>query len=339
MTRQHLLLATLIPTQCGGASFELDTMASSRAQAGKAQLDELLRDSSSASCWGRAIESLTAGCKQMDDVERSRLAVQFANCHLEKSGLQTYECSESMNIAQCTGPMVASPSGLAYSTYTLFYSHAESMCFYLKSSAFQESTESAVSSLQRGTEQTAARLGQLQAQASAVVDATAAIITEQAAAAAAAEALLQGQKLAASELESLQRSQAAAFAAAEKAVAGLGAQSAAALEGLKRDTEALSSKQQGLLGGLDRLLNIQGALLGEFMDMKTIIFYTCAVLLSLALTSTPRSSAARFPIFCCLTLNVLIEKVWPGWTRNQRRGIGWRMGCAERSQRCHVDPC
>ena len=45
------------------------------------------------------------------------------------------------------------------------------------------------------------------------------------------------------------------------------------------------------------------------MDVKTIVFYTCAVLLGLALTSTPRSSAARFPIFCCLTINVFLEKL------------------------------
>ena len=33
-----------------------------------------------------------------------------------------------MSVAECTRPMVDSPSGLAYSAYTTFYTHAESMC-------------------------------------------------------------------------------------------------------------------------------------------------------------------------------------------------------------------
>ena len=65
---------------------------------------------------------------------------------------------------------------------------------------------------------------------------------------------------------------------------------------------------RSLLGGVDRLLGLQDALLGEFMDTKTILFYTCSVLLSLALTSTQRTSSARLPIFLALTLNVLVEK-------------------------------
>ena len=65
---------------------------------------------------------------------------------------------------------------------------------------------------------------------------------------------------------------------------------------------------RSLLGGVDRLLGMQDALLGEFMDTKTILFYTCSVILSLALTSTQRTASARLPIFLALTLNVLVEK-------------------------------
>ena len=147
MTRMAAL--TLLLATCDASRFEVDTMAGSREQTGKAQLDELLRDTVGASCWGRALENLKAGCRQMDDVERSRLAVQVrasvlavsfarrsrrladalrlpkptrrrplsrvaqsANCHLEQSGLSTYECddrSDSMDIAACTGPMVNRP--------------------------------------------------------------------------------------------------------------------------------------------------------------------------------------------------------------------------------------
>ncbi len=45
------------------------------------------------------------------------------------------------------------------------------------------------------------------------------------------------------------------------------------------------------------------------MDIKTIVFYACAILLTLSLTATPRTGSARLPMFGCLTLNVVLEKL------------------------------
>ena len=39
------------------------------------------------------------------------------------------------------------------------------------------------------------------------------------------------------------------------------------------------------MGGLDRVLSLQGSVLGEFLDLKTLFFSTCAVMLCLALTA------------------------------------------------------
>lgn len=299
MSRVLLLSLSL---SLGNASiFQIDEMASSRAEEGRRQLEELLHDSSAhKSCWEKAVETLSAGCRQMNDTERSHLAVQFANCHLAKSGLPTYACSASMDVAACTLPMVESPSGLAFSTYTLFYSHAESMCFYLQSSAFQQATESSVLQLQLGTQQAASQLRRLEAQAIEVVGATSTILHEQQQAAELAAQMQRSQKMAAVELASLQASQASAFARSETLVATLSHQSSEALDGLRRETDALTSKQRTLLGGLDQLLSAQSVIFGEFMDLKTIVFYTCAVLLGLALTSTPRTAAARLLIFAIL---------------------------------------
>ena len=38
-----------------------------------------------------------------------------------------------MSLIECTKPMIDSPSSVAYTAYTHFYTHAESMCFYLQS--------------------------------------------------------------------------------------------------------------------------------------------------------------------------------------------------------------
>ncbi|KAJ1633737.1 hypothetical protein T492DRAFT_837337 [Pavlovales sp. CCMP2436] len=137
--------------------FQLDASAGARIAAGKAQLDELLSNGKGAEsrgtqCWKAAVASLDAGCKGLDDEQQSRLAVAFTNCHFEKSGLKTYACDRSASVQTCTSAMATDLNGMPYSVYTTFYTHAESMCFYLQSAAFQERTEAAVSSLHGAVE-------------------------------------------------------------------------------------------------------------------------------------------------------------------------------------------
>ena len=153
--------------------------------------------------------------------------------------------------------MVGSTNSIAYNAYTQFFTHAESMCFYLQSAAFQAATEHAVDALHATARGTAERLGELQQHAGALVDETKAIRVEQEAASEAAAALLAGQRLATSELSQLSSKQAAAFEQAESSLAQLGGESQAALAELRRGTEEIGRKQGSLLGGLDRVLSLQ----------------------------------------------------------------------------------
>lgn len=235
-------------------AFQADPTAGDRLQRGATQL-QVLRDEAAkhgeagapqASCWAAAVGKLESGCAQVakDDDAQSRLAVEFTNCHLAKSGLPTYDCTAQMTLQECTRPMVDSASGLAYSTYTLFYTHTESICFYMQSQAFQASTEAAVNALHTASRDAASRLQGLQQQAAEIGGRATEILSEQTAAAAAQQALLQGQRQAREELSGLQQAQEASFAQAESALGALGAQSRTALEELKRDTSELSSKQR-----------------------------------------------------------------------------------------------
>ena len=157
LSHSSRLIFLVAVSLCRASTFELDRAASLRIQAGKEQLERLELDPNSQGCWAKAVDDLKEGCRSMDDVQRSRLAVQvaalphtvqtplplpsmtaadallpavaqFTNCHLEKSAMTTYACTSAMSVAECTRPMVDSPSGLAYSAYTTFYTHAESMC-------------------------------------------------------------------------------------------------------------------------------------------------------------------------------------------------------------------
>ena len=289
--------------------FQQDASAATRLQEGKAQLERVRSEPLARDCWTGAVDDLQEGCKNMDDTQHSKLAVKFTNCKLQQTGLETYDCTPDMSVEACTRPMVDSTNSIAYNTYIHFFTHAESMCFYLQSSAFQAATEQAVDALQSTAAGTAARLGELQEHAGALIDDTKAIRAEQAAASEAASALLAGQRLASAELQSLSSAQAAAFEAAESSLAQLGGESQAALDELRRGTEEIGKKQGTLLGGLDRVLSLQGSVLGEFLDIKTLFFYTCAVMLCLALTATPRTAGARLPIFALLTLNLILEKL------------------------------
>lgn len=133
-----LAAVTAMAGATASAVFQVDDAAAQRAAAGKAQLELLHSDQS---CSARAVVELEHGCREMGDVEQSRLAVHFTNCHLAKSGLETYECTVAMSIEACTKPMVNSPASLAYTAYTHFYTHAESMCFYLQVGPFARSLD------------------------------------------------------------------------------------------------------------------------------------------------------------------------------------------------------
>jgi len=64
-----------------------------------------------------------------------------------------------------------------------------------------------------------------------------------------------------------------------------------------------------LLRGLDHVLDIQSTLLSHSMDVASVMFYCCAVLMTWVLTAMPRTAPARVPIFSLLIGNALVEHV------------------------------
>ena len=105
------------------AAFQHDHTATERAQRGATQLQVLRAEADKqgeagapqASCWAAAVAELESGCAQIakDDDVQSRLAVQFTNCHLAKSGLPTYECTAAMSLQESSAldglPVVRKP--------------------------------------------------------------------------------------------------------------------------------------------------------------------------------------------------------------------------------------
>ena len=92
----------------------------SQLEHGRQQLD-LVRSHSVlpkyGSCWKRALEELEQGCKQLTDEEQSYLALQFANCFLERSGMETYPCKRGDDISNCLVNM----DNNAFTSYSNFF--------------------------------------------------------------------------------------------------------------------------------------------------------------------------------------------------------------------------
>ena len=101
LTRSTLLLSLIILTTTSPDSSSDDQ----RKALGENKFQELQEKTVSSSCWKDAVARLNTTCKRITDVEQSRLAVAFANCHLAKSGRQVYHCSDTITIQECTGDM------------------------------------------------------------------------------------------------------------------------------------------------------------------------------------------------------------------------------------------
>lgn len=117
------------------------------------------KDRTASSCWLTALQTLIESCKSMDEILRSKFAVQLANCHLQASGLKTFPCklilllrisiyiyiyikkisncvfilyislsflpigTSEMSVFECTEPLAA--NAIAFNTYTEFFIHSD----------------------------------------------------------------------------------------------------------------------------------------------------------------------------------------------------------------------
>ena len=110
---------------------------------GEARLRELEGKAEHSPCWREAVKGLNASCKLLSDIQQSRLAVAFANCHLDKSGRQTYPCTGDMTIAECTNGMDTD----AFQSYTHFFMHTGHICYFLQIEVWQGRTEGLIDRL------------------------------------------------------------------------------------------------------------------------------------------------------------------------------------------------
>ena len=123
---------------------------------GEQAMKDVERKADDSPCWKEAVSRLNSTCKLLSDVQQSRLAVSFANCHLEKSGRDTYPCTDAMTVKECTQDMDHD----AFQTYTHFFTHTGHICYFLQSELWQERTEGVIGRLSDTSSETVEKLEQ-----------------------------------------------------------------------------------------------------------------------------------------------------------------------------------
>lgn len=125
-----------------------------RKRLGERKFREVVKKSEENPCWKDAVSKLNHTCQKLTDVEQSRLAVAFANCHLGKSGRTTYACDSTMSIRACTEDM----DSVAFQTYTEFFTHTGHICYFLQNQLWQEKAENVILQLSQTSSETVFKL-------------------------------------------------------------------------------------------------------------------------------------------------------------------------------------
>ncbi|XP_047099644.1 uncharacterized protein LOC124717033 [Schistocerca piceifrons] len=95
----------------------------------------------SGTCWKQAVAALQGGCRQLDEKTHGDLALQFSDCFLEMSGLEKHNCQ--FEDKACLREM----NQIAFDTYSKFYIHTQSMCYFLYNQAWHQETEKTIARL------------------------------------------------------------------------------------------------------------------------------------------------------------------------------------------------
>ena len=78
--------------------------------------------------------------------------------------------------------------------------------------------------------------------------------------------------------------------------------------------KATTSEQKDLIFEVfDRIKSLQSIVMGEFSGFYSLIFYVLSILVSYLVTSTPRTSGARFWLFLVMTANIIVERLIIAW--------------------------
>lgn len=232
-------------------------------------------------CWEDAVLKLEKSCQQLDENTQSWLAVAFTHCFLKTSGMddllsadacdpivqprQLFSTSLIPQLKRC----VKSIDMRIFHTYSLFYVHTQSICFYLHSEQWQKHTENLVDNL-------------VQTAQSVSSDLNSAVGTIQ-------------------QLEELQHS-------SLQAQVSLNEELTSAKTSLQSFQEQTKEQRDLIMKILDQFNSLSQFLVIEFSANSAIVYYIFAMLVIYFATTHQRVQSARLVLYFLLALNFVLEK-------------------------------
>jgi len=266
-----------------GARIDLSADDEARYERGKAKLMELQRQTRYGPCWTAALESLETGCRQLTEDVQHELTLKFVECFMLKTG-RPFEACDDVDRVECTRRM--SPE--VFSTYTEFFTHTQSICFYLQAREWQIATEYTIDRL---------------------TDSSADVVQKLESAEGIQHELLRKQN------DSVH---------IQQQLLDDGAELQQTLQESKVDVQAMMQEFQTAVSEqknlkdvvfevIHRVQALQSIVTGEFMGFYSLIFYLLSLVIAYLLTSMPRTSGARFWLFLILSVNVVVERMIVMW--------------------------
>ncbi|XP_073496149.1 uncharacterized protein [Phyllobates terribilis] len=228
-------------------------------------------------CWRRALHRVDVGCKQLSEEEQSRIALAFTHCHLERSGRDFPVCTESSTVRQCTHSMDAA----AFNTYTEFFTHTHSICYYLQNELWQEKTQDIILRLTVNSDSVAKQLETTNLMAEEMMQAQNATLQSQ------EEILRNGHLL----KKTLQESTMGVRQAFE-------------------EMQQSASEQRLLFSEIfNRITYLHQFVVGESNTLYSFLYNLMGCGAVFLVTSTQRTAGARLVLFGLVAMNVYTERM------------------------------
>uniref|UniRef100_A0A8C5QXN5 Protein brambleberry-like n=1 Tax=Leptobrachium leishanense TaxID=445787 RepID=A0A8C5QXN5_9ANUR len=241
------------------------------------QLQDFARNVRYGKCWSNALKTVDVGCKELTEEQQSRIALTFTHCHLKRSNRSYPKCTDTSSILECTHGM----DYVAFNTYTEFFTHAHSICYYLQHEMWQEQAQDTILRLTAHSDSVARQLETTNQMAEEMMKAQNSTLQTQ-------EEILQNGHLLKHTLKESTLGMKQAF----------------------QEMEQSATEQRLLFSEIfNRITFLHQFVVGESNSLYSFLYNLIACAAVFLLTSTQRTSGARLVLFGLIAANIYTERM------------------------------
>lgn len=226
------------------------------------------------SCWKNAVADLEIGCRYLSENVQSDLALRFTNCFMQMSGLGPVVCREPKQ--KC----LKSLTDRAFNAFVEFYTHTQSMCYFLQSQIWHEEAERTIEKLSLTSMHVSNQLEEAEKiQEQLLFQQKQSLLMQ--------HDLLDNSKSLATELQ-VSRDR---------------------INVIMKEFQSSTEEQKKVLFDLfSKFSSLKTWAIEEMSWLNSITFYAATVILAYFFTSTSRTQQARLYLFLLLTCNYIVEQ-------------------------------